>query len=61
MKCVNSFGRTYVLIVHGVREVLGGGVCRFLRLLIHGVHAALEWHLAVRGGITTITTAVSMS
>lgn len=55
------FGGTYVLVVHGVSEVLGGGVRRFLHLLIHGVHAALERQLAVRGTIATMAVPVSQS
>jgi hypothetical protein len=61
MKFMHAFGRTYVLVVHGVSEVLSGGVRSFLHLLIHGVHTALKWQLAVCGAIATMAVPVSQS
>jgi hypothetical protein len=56
MGFVKESCRTYVLIVYGV----GGGVRGFLLLLlVHGVHAALEWQLAVRGSNTAAAISVS--
>ena len=51
--------RTYILIVHGVGEVLGGGVGGFLLLLVHCIHTALQWQLAVHGTISATAVPVS--
>jgi hypothetical protein len=58
---MHILGGTYVLVVHGIGEVLSVGVRSFLHLLIHGVHTALEWQLAVRATIATMAIPVSQS
>lgn len=59
MGFVNVPCRTYILIVHGVGEVLGSGMGGFLLLLVHCVHTALQWQLAVHGTITATAVPVS--
>ena len=59
MGSVNVPCRTYILIVHGVGEVLGGGVGGFLLLLVHCVHTALHRQLTIHGAITASAVPVS--